>query len=97
VVSATQFQFMFSSCIRVRLQPNVFGPDPNRFLNTSPNFTSAFVSVGIGAGTAQGTAPELWNYNFGTGTPTRTNAFAGSNSTSLSNWAQIPIAWGGPA
>jgi len=86
----------FFACIRLRVQPDLFGPTPQNFFSTrTPNFAAIFFNTGTFAGTPQGTAPAMWDYIYG-GPPTTTNCFAG-NSTSLSNWAQIPIAWGGPA
>jgi len=85
------------ACTKVSLRTDIFGPNTtSRFINQSVIFTDAFSNVGTTSGTPQGTAPEVWSYNYGTGIPTTTNAFAG-NSTSLTNWASIPAAWGGPA
>ena len=96
-VNASALGSLLDGCVRLRLQPDIFGPNPaGRFLNLSPNFSNSFRNIGTFAGTPQGTAPPIWTYNFGTGAPVTTSAFA-NNSTSLSNWAQIPIAWGGPA
>jgi hypothetical protein len=97
VINCNNFNGFLANSTRLRLRADIFGPDPNIFLNRSIDFSSAFRNVGTTSGTPQGTAPTLWLYNFGTGTPTTTNAFGFNNATSLSNWAQIPIAWGGPA
>jgi len=96
VVNATNLSSLLQNCTRLQLTPDILGPDPNRFLDRSVSFSNAFRSVGTFSGTPQGTAPEIWLYNFGVGIPTTSNAFFG-NSSSLSNWAQIPAAWGGPA
>jgi hypothetical protein len=97
LVNATNFLGFTQNCTRLQLQPDLFGPSPETFFATrTPNFTSAFRNVGTQAGTAQGTAPALWTYTYG-GTPTRTSCFTGNSATNLSNWAQIPIAWGGLA
>jgi hypothetical protein len=96
VVNATNLQNFFSGCTRLQMQADILGPDPDRFLNQNINFASAFRNVGTLAGTPQGTAPPLWTYTYG-GAPATTLCFAGNSATNLSNWAQIPIAWGGPA
>jgi len=96
-VNVTSLASFFNNCTRLQLQPDLFGPSPETFFATrTPNFGSAFRNVGTQAGTAQGTAPALWTYTYG-GTPITTDCFTGGSPTSLSNWAQIPIAWGGPA
>jgi hypothetical protein len=97
VVNATNLVSFFRDCTRLQLQPDLFGPSPETFFATrTPSFASAFRNVGTQAGTAQGTAPALWTYTYG-GTPTTTTCFTDNSATNLSNWAQIPIAWGGPA
>jgi hypothetical protein len=97
VVNVTSLASFFFGCTGLQLQPDLFGPSPETFFATkTPNFTSAFRNVGTQAGTAQGTAPALWTYTYG-GTPVRGSCFANNSATNLSNWAQIPIAWGGPA
>jgi len=96
--SVTTMQNMMGGCTRLSLRSDLFGPSiVDRFLNQSVSFATAFQNVGTFAGTPQGTAPAVWTANFGSGTPIRTNAFSGGSPTTLSNWAQIPIAWGGPA
>jgi hypothetical protein len=97
VVNVSDLSSFLNGCIRLQLQPALFGPSPETFFATrTPNFTGAFRAVGTQAGTPQGTAPALWTYTYG-GAPTTTNCFTQSSATNLSNWAQIPIAWGGPA
>lgn len=85
---------MFLNCSGLRVQSDIFGPDTNKFLDRSPDFTNAFRGVGTAVGSPQ-TAPAIWAYNYGSGVPTSLNTFL--LSTNLSNWAQIPAAWGGPA
>jgi hypothetical protein len=41
----------------------------------------------------QGTAPELWNYDFGTGTPITTDCWQGHSIASLTNYNDIPGDW----
>ena len=97
VVNVTSLAGFFNGCKQLQLQPDLFGPSPETFFATrTPSFTSAFRNVGTQAGTAQGTAPALWTYTYG-GAPTTTICFTGNSATNLSNWAQIPSAWGGPA
>ena len=90
----TSFSFALQSCNKLQLPANLFssaGDRGTRFLNQSVDFTSA-MGIGTFTGT-QGTAPDLWNYDFGTGTPTKTNCFMGHSSGSVSNFADIPAEW----
>ena len=88
------FQSVFQNCNKLQLPADLFsaaGDKGTRFLNKTVNFTNA-MSIGTFTGT-QGTAPDLWNYDFGTGTPTKTTCFAGHSSGSVSNFADIPAEW----
>jgi hypothetical protein len=97
VENATTFSSFMLGCTQLQLRPDLFGPNPETFFATrTPNFSTAFRNVGTLAGTPQGTAPPLWTYTYG-GAPITTNCFTANSATRLSNWAQIPIAWGGPA
>ena len=97
LTQAVNFTTVLASCRGLQLQPNLFGPNPGSFFAArTPNFSSAFANIGIQEGTPQGTAPPLWEYTYG-GAPTTTNCFTLNSATHLSNWAQIPAAWGGPA
>jgi hypothetical protein len=97
VTEVTNFTSFMTNCTRLQLRPDLFGPNPETFFATrTPIFSAAFRNVGTLAGTPQGTAPPLWTYTYG-GAPATTLCFAGNSATNLSNWAQIPIAWGGPA
>jgi len=97
VTAVTNFSFFMNGCRRVTQSEDIFGLNPeNRFLNQSVNFTDAFSNLGNLPGIPQGTAPAMWTYNYGTGVPIRIRAF-NQNSASLTNWASIPAAWGGPA
>ena len=94
------FVGVFQGCTKLQLHASIFfgaGEESTRFLNITVSFQDAFNRTSF-TGT-QGVAPDLWACNFGTGTPTKTTCFggAGNSETSLSNYASIPIAWGGPA
>lgn len=64
-----------------------------RFANVTPDFTYMFYRD-YWRGSNAGTAPDLWNYTYA-GTPTTNGCFGGdgNNSTSLTNYADIPAAW----
>ena len=97
VTAVTNFTNFMANCTRLQLRPDLFGPNPETFFATrTPNLSAAFRNVGTLAGTPQGTAPPLWTYTYG-GAPNTVNCFTANSATNLSNWAQIPIAWGGPA
>ena len=94
--NVTSFSRTFSGCTELQINPYTFysdGEQSTRFLNKSIDFTSCFRRTSFTG--IQGTAPELWNCNFGTGTPTRTDCFdgTGNNTTSISNYNDIPIEW----
>ncbi|MBP8289059.1 MAG: hypothetical protein KAX51_04510, partial [Chromatiaceae bacterium] len=97
-VSTGGFSSAFQNCNNLQLRSDIFfqpGEETTRFFNKSVDFTNCF-NIGTFAGT-QGTAPELWNCSFGTGTPTTTTCFTGQTSASITNYASVPTAWGGPA
>ena len=88
------FQSVFQNCNKLQLPADLFsaaGDKGTRFLNKTVNFTNA-MSIGTFTGT-QGTAPDLWNYDFGSGTTTKTTCFAGHTVSSVSNFADIPAEW----
>lgn len=92
----TNFGFFMVNCDKMQHRSDVFcasGDEDTRFLNQSINFTSCFERENW-TGT-QGTAPDLWNYDFGTGTPTKTDCWAGAgnSTTSLTNYSSIPAEW----
>jgi hypothetical protein len=92
--SCSSFSSALQNCNKLQLTANLFssaGDRGTRFLNKSVNFTNA-MRIGTFTGT-QGTAPDLWNYDFGTGTPTKTTCFTGHTSSSVSNDADIPAEW----
>jgi hypothetical protein len=94
VTNVTSLQSCFNGCTSAPLRADLFGPDPtNMFLDRSANFTNAFRNVGTAPGTAQGTAPTPWLYNYGTGTPTTTGAFSLNTAENISNYDDIPLAW----
>jgi hypothetical protein len=88
---ATDFSYCFSGCIKLQLIPEIF-PNPatnaDFFAGRNMNFHSFFTNVGTAA-TAQGTAPELWSFNYGAGVTT-TDCFTGAN---VSNAGNIPNNW----
>jgi len=81
------------------LNPNVFCDEvtekTTRFLNQSVNFSTCFLSESEAKG--QGTAPDLWNYDFGVGVPSGGLCFggAGNSEITLTNYSDIPGIWGG--
>jgi len=98
---ATDFSYTFNRCKILQLNPNIFDDDgtsgSTRFLNQSVNFRNCFdlnATFDLPYAGAQGTAPELWGYDFGTGTPTSTQTFLNRNTVDvLSNYADIPAGW----
>jgi len=97
--AATDFGYCFYDCSSLQQNANIFylaGNQSTRFLNKSVNFESCFYRSSFSG--MQGIAPDLWNCDFGTGEPIRTDCFGGSGNslTSLSNYHDIPVAWGGP-
>lgn len=91
---AVNFTSVFADCVKLQVDSSIFGTDTStRFLNQSVDFTSCFYRTSF-SGT-QGTAPDLWNFNFGTGTPTKLGCFggAGNSLTSLTNYGDIPNDW----
>jgi hypothetical protein len=91
----TDFSHCFSGCTKLELIEAIF-PDPttnaNFFAGREMNFTGFCKNVGTAA-TTQGTAPELWRFNYGAGV-TSTDCFTGI-TTNLTNYNDIPASWGG--
>ncbi|MFA5767332.1 MAG: hypothetical protein WC919_05395 [Candidatus Paceibacterota bacterium] len=90
------FSYAFNGCTKAQLHSTIFcavGEEDTRFLNKTVNFTNCFARTSFSG--VQGIAPDLWNYDFGTGASTKTTCFsgAGNSLTSLSNYADIPVAW----
>jgi len=96
--SVSSFQSIFGSCTKLQLNPLTFyavGEETTRFSGVTINFTSCFdrnLFTGV-----QGTAPDLWDCTFGG--VTSSNAFGGfaNGLSSISNYNDIPVAWGGTA
>jgi len=97
-VSTGGFRETFRDCIKLQLNSNIFCDEATekttRFLNRVSSFETCFNISGAFTGT-KGTAPTLWNYSYGTATPTTTTCFTGQSEDSLTNYADIPTAWGG--
>ena len=93
----TAFTGTFQNCSKLTLTSDMFGTAySTRFLNQSPSFTNLF-QISSWIGSTQGIAPTLWNFNYGTGAPQDTSgAFASTTAAELSNYYDIPVAWGGP-
>jgi len=99
-ILSNDFGLTLFGCPKLQLNRNIFysdGEQTTRFLNKSVDFTSCF-NRNITFTGLQGEAPDLWDCDFGTGTATKTDCFAGAgnDATSISNYALIPTAWGGP-
>ncbi|HPB89294.1 MAG TPA: hypothetical protein PL115_00185 [Bacteroidales bacterium] len=92
--AATVFRQCFLNCSLLVLIPEIF-PDPttnnNFFAGRAMNFESCFQNVGTNSATP-GTAPRLWEFYHTAGLRT-TNCFTGA--TTLTNYNNIPSAWGG--
>lgn len=93
---ALSFYCTFSGCTKLIPHSQIFcliGEETTRFLNKAVNFTECFKR--ITSTSINGIVPTLWNYSFGTATPIKTRCFngAGNNSTSISNYADIPTIW----
>ena len=94
VPNCNSFQSVFQDCNKLQLPADLFsaaGDKGTRFLNKTVNFANA-MRIGTFTGT-QGTAPDLWNYDFGSGTPTKTTCFTGQTVGSVTNYADIPAEW----
>jgi hypothetical protein len=90
------FNATFINCPKLQQHATIFygaGEQATRFLNQSVAFGDCFNRTTF-TGT-QGVAPDLWNCDFGTGTPSKGSCWAGAGNslTSLSNYADIPVAW----
>ena len=95
-VLCTTFAQVFRNCAKMQHNKYIFfseGEEGTRFLNKSVSFLYSFSRTSFTG--IQGEAPELWNCDFGTGTLVKTSCFAGvgNNSTSLSNYDDIPGDW----
>jgi hypothetical protein len=98
---ATNFYGAFQRCNNLVLNQFIFDTTgttgSTRFLNQNVNFSNCFELDSYWDGPyygANGTAPELWGYNFGTGVPTKTQCFKQRNVSGVTtNYLQIPVAW----
>ena len=100
--NVTNWRYLAYGNTKFKLNANLFCNEATdmatRFAGLSSlDFTGAFSRISY-TGTEQGTAPQLWNYTY-TDTPTTTGCYsgAGNSTTSLTNYASIPTAWGGTA
>ena len=92
-VSAVDFLQTFYNDPKIQFRSDMFyaaGEQTTRFLNKSPDFSSAFYRdtfTGV-----QGTMPDLWNCSYGSGAPVLSNTMGGSgnSATSLTNYGDIP-------
>jgi len=95
-VSTSGFYETFYGCTKLQLNKWIFyatSEESTRFLNRVCSFEGCF---GRDSATGSpGEAPELWNCNFGSETPVKTGCFrgAGNNTTSLTNYNDIPSEW----
>ena len=97
-VSTSGFTSTFYNCSKLILNKYIFynsGEESTRFLNKVSNFQDCFRLVNSYTGSTIGEAPDLWNCDFGTQTPTSLNCFSGHTISSVSNYNNIPISWGG--
>ena len=84
--------------MKVQINRNIFyadGEQATRFAGKTVDFRNCF-QRGSSTGGIQGEAPDLWNCTFGLVYSTSCFAGAGNSATSISNYASIPTAWGGP-
>jgi hypothetical protein len=95
---ATDFRYCFLNCTKLELRADIFPmptgsfSQPDFFNDRAMDFTGFCKNVGTAA-TTQGTAPELWRFNYGAGV-TSTDCFTGI-TTNLTNYNDIPASWGG--
>jgi hypothetical protein len=90
---------MFQACYNLVINKNMFCDDATErytyFANRTINFTDCFKRTSY-TGTSTGIAPALWDYS---GNITGTDCFAGlgNDISSLSNYDDIPLGFGGSA
>ena len=90
--SVTSFYRTFGGNEDLQIPSDVFPVTTAYWEDRNVDFTSMFERSGTFGGT-QGTAPALWTIDFGTGTIDSTDVFAGHDSSSLSNYGDIPAGW----
>jgi hypothetical protein len=98
--NAINYSYAFCDCTKLQINPNTFTLPENkatRFASLGDVIFENTFNRSSFTGT-QGTAPDLWNYTFGA-TPSKPGCFGGRGNslTSLTNYADIPPAWGGTA
>ncbi|MDI9523578.1 MAG: hypothetical protein QM237_10070, partial [Bacteroidota bacterium] len=95
---ATDFRYCFLNCTKLELRADIFPmptgsfSQPDFFNDRAMDFTGFCKNAGTAA-TTQGTAPELWKFNYGVGV-TSTDCFTGI-TTNLTNYNDIPNNWKG--
>ena len=98
-VSSLDSSYVFYGCNKLQLSANIFYENgiTDRFSGASSVNFDYFIYRTSFTGT-QGTAPDLWNQT-GITSVSSSSTFAGSGNslTSLTNYADIPTAWGGNA
>lgn len=71
------------------------GEESTRFLDKYVTFQDAFNNCGTSEST--GVVPNLWDCDFGTGGKNVTGWVTGHSASTLLNWKNIPVAFGGDA
>jgi hypothetical protein len=98
LTSATFWNYAFYLVSSVRIPSDLWysdGEKSTRFLNKSSNFFHCF--DGCGTDYSDNVVPDLWNCDFGIATPQHDNWIDGHSASTLANWKNIPVDWGGPA
>ena len=95
----TYFTSTFNNCRNLVLNRNIFyndGEQDTRFASNIVNFSTCFRRT-VYDNEVAGEAPDLWDCVFVS--VTSTNCFGGNGNslTSITNYNDIPSAWGGPA
>ena len=93
-LSATSFQYTFQYCNNLTFNEFTFydtGEESTRFAGKDVNFYQCFDRNSF-TGT-QGTAPDLWNCSFSSVNSGLCFAGPGNDSTSISNYVDIPAGW----
>lgn len=99
IKSSLDSSYVFYGCNKLQLPANIFYENgiTDRFSGASSVNFNYFMYRTSFTGT-QGTAPDLWNQTGITSVSSFfTFAGAGNSLTSLTNYADIPTAWGGTA
>ena len=97
-----RIRYAFRNCTSLQITPDIFCDEATemstRFIDRANIWFGEVFKRDSCTNPNQGTAPQVWNYTFNNTNP-GLNCFAGAgnNTTSLSNYSLIPLAWGGPA